>query len=140
MSDGFIVTDLENFSNGLIGLANETMPKECKKFVNTQGLKLRQVTVKVAKSKVKKKTGNYYKAIKKGKVYKYKGNGAWAIRVIGKNHANLIEKGHRIVNKKGQEVGFAKKFNVFESAEKDFESTFNSNVENFIDEVLSKGL
>lgn len=139
MSDGFDIHELTDFEQDLIKLANDTMPKESKKFLRAEGGKLRKNTLAKAKDKVKKDTGNYFKSIKRGKVYNY--DGSLAIRCYSSApHAHLIEKGHRIVDKDGVEHGWKDGYFVFEEAEEEFQPTYFTDCENFIDEVLDKGL
>lgn len=146
-SDGFDIHELTDFEQELIKLAVEVMPRESKKFLNKEGTKLKRCTLNIAKEKVKKKTGNYYKSIKKGKVYKY--NDSLAIRCYASNakdsdksapHAHLIEYGHRLVTKDGREIGWVDGKFVFEESEQEFQGTFFNDCEDFIDEVLDKGL
>ena len=141
MADGFDFKELEQYEKKLLDTAVNKMPRESRKFINGEGTKLRRLTVANAKSKVKKKTGNYHKSIKKGKAYIYQGNGAFSIRVYSRSkHAHLIEDGHRIVTPGGKEKGFALGLKVFERSRRDFESQFYEDIENFIDDVLGKGL
>lgn len=153
MSNTFDIHELEDFTKELLTLANETMPKESRKFLNKEGMALKKETKSVAQQKVKKKTGNYLKGIRKGKVYKWQGK-TLAVRVFAKNdrnaidkktgkriapHAHLIEYGHRqVVN--GKEVGFVKGRYVYESAYKQFQNQYFSDCDKFIDELLEKGL
>lgn len=138
-NDGFDITELTNFEKDLIKLANDTMPKESKSFLRKEGSKLKKVTLAKAKSKVKKKTGAYFRSIKRGKVYNY--NGALSIRTYSSSpHAHLIEKGHIIKDKDGKEHGFKDGLDVFEESEREFQPTYYSDCETFIDEVLDKGL
>lgn len=139
MSDGFDIKELSAFEKKLIALANDKMPKESKKFMKDEGTKLKKATLAKAKQKVKKDTGNYFKSIKRGKVYKY--NGSWAIRdYSGSPHAHLIENGHRQVTKDGKETGFVPGKHVFEEAGKEFQAQYFNDTQNFIDNVLDKGL
>lgn len=139
MADEFDISEFTAFEKNLLKLANDTMPKESKKFMNKEGTKLRKITLSKAKQKVKKDSGNYFKSIKKGKVYKY--NGTWSIRDYSyAPHAHLIENGHRIVTKDGKEIGFKDGEHVFEEASKQFENEFFSDAQDFIDGVLDKGL
>ena len=142
MSDGFDFKELEQYEKKLIDLATKKMPTECKKFVRAEGTKLKRITLRTAKASVKKDTGNYFKSIKRGKAYKYRGNDAWAVRVYSYDpKAHLLENGHRIVTRgKKIEKGFAKGYKVFEKSEKSFQNTFYNDVEDFIDDVLAKGL
>ena len=137
----FDVVELDKYYEKILKIAQDTMPRESKKFMRQEGRKLRTVTRKKARKKVKKKTGNYLKGIKTGKVYKYKGNDALAIRVYGSkpaHHAHLIEYGHIIRNKAGNEIGFVKGYNVFSEAGNDFRKTFEDDTNKFINEVADK--
>lgn len=143
MADGFDMKELTAFEKNLLKLANDTMPKESKKFLRDQGTKLRKKTLAKAKSKVKKQTGNLYAGIKKGKLYTFKGNGGLAIRVYGGKpayHIHLLEYGHKQVTEDGKEVGFVKGEHFFEEAAKEFEGTHYSDVQKFLDSTLEKGL
>lgn len=141
MADGFNINDLTDFEHDLLSLAQNTMPKESKKFLNKEGTVLRKDTLKYAKSKVKKETGNYFKGIKKGKVYKYNVNGALSIRVYGASpHAHLIEYGHKKINKSGEEVGFVQGKHIFEKSANDFENKFYEDTEQFLDNLIEGGL
>jgi len=136
-SDGLDISELTNFETDLLKFANDTMPKESKKFLRSTGTKLKKVTISKAKSKIKKGDGDYFKSIKIGKVYKYKDS--LAIRCYsGDPKAHLLEKGHRQVTKSGEEVGWVDGYHVFEESEKDFESTYNEVAGKFVDEIIDK--
>jgi hypothetical protein len=140
MSNEFDLNELDEFMNELIKLAEKKMPTETKKFLRQEGNKLRKMTLNEAKSSVKKDSGEYHKGIKRGKVYKFEGD-QMSIRVYNsKPHAHLIEYGHRQVTKDGKEVGFVKGKRVFERAAKKFEAEYYSDIEDFLDELLDKGL
>ena len=147
------ISQLDDFSKELLKLATKTKPTETRKFLQTEGNKFRKEIVKTAKSRVKERTGNYIKGIKRGKVYKWQRD-ATAVRVYHRNgkgqrlkngdmpapHAHLIEFGHRIVDKNGNEKGFKKGKNVYRDASKNYEKEFLRNCETFIDDVIEKGL
>ena len=140
MSELFDVSELDKYSAEILKIAQSDMPRESKKFMKTEGRKLRNITRKKARKKVKKRTGNYLKGIKTGKTYIYKGNGGLAIRVYAGNpahHAHLIEKGHRIV-KNGKELGFVKGYNVYKEAGEEFQNEFFNDTEKFIEETAEK--
>lgn len=132
--------ELDLFSEELLNIANKQMPKKTRKFMNQEGQKLKKQTKQRAKQNVKKKTGNYLKSIKKGKVYIYSGNGAFSVRVYGAApHTHLIEQGHNIKNKKdGVVLGRAKAFYVLDKSARAFQSEFEKDIENFIDEVVDE--
>ena len=158
-------SELDGFAQDLLRMANDELPTESKKFLRQEATKLRKKTLNKAKSLTNKQTGNYYKGIKKGKVYHYKDKKNNSIRVYGgSSHAHLIEYGHRqVVNPPkegkvapigngnfaqgvrpgrgiGTETGFVEGLNVFEKAKDEFESEFNSDCEEFIQNVVLEGL
>lgn len=137
-NDGLDISELTSFEKDLMKFANDLLPKESKKFLRETGTKLKKVTLSKAKSKVKKDSGDYFKSIKKGKVYKYNGN-ELAIRCYsGDPVAHLLEKGHRQVTKNGEEIGWVDGLHVFEEAEKEFESTYYDVAQKFVNEVIEK--
>lgn len=143
MADGFDIKELTQFDKNMVKLAHETMPKESKNFLREEGGKLRKLTVAKAKAKVKKRSGNLLKGIKRGKVYSFKGNGGLSIRVYGgkpAHHMHLLEYGHRKVDKDGKEIGFVPGVHFFEEAAKEFEGIHYKDIQKFLDEVLDKGL
>lgn len=129
---------LDKLSKELLNLANGIKDgKETKKFLKKESIKLKNKTISTAKNRVKKKTGNYIKGIKSGKVYEYQG--AYACRTYSTApHAHLIEYGHIKKDRTGREHGFQRGYNVFGTAQKEFEEEFYQDTEKFIDEVLMK--
>lgn len=108
-----------------------------KKFLKSTAKKLKKETLKVAKSKVGKKTGNYERGIKEGKPYEY--DGAYACRVYSTMpHAHLIEHGHIIVGRDGKEKGFKDGYYVFENAASNFEKDYEEEAEKFMDEIIGE--
>lgn len=129
---------LDKLSKELLNLANGIKDgKETKKFLKKESIKLKNKTISTAKNRVKKKTGNYIKGIKSGKVYEYQG--AYACRTYSTApHAHLIEYGHIKKDRTGREHGFQRGYNVFGTAQKEFEEEFYQDTEKFIGEVLMK--
>lgn len=139
--DGFEFSELSDFTKDLLELAENQFPKESRKFLNKQGLKLKKVVVKKAKSIVGKETGNYLESIKKGKVYKFDGD--LSVRAYSSApHAHLIEYGHKQVGHKPNKVvgGFVAGKHIFRQAQSDFSNTFVNDAEKFVGELLEKGL
>lgn len=136
---GFEVSGLDEMTEAL-SMVQKVYPKEVKKFMQSEGNKLKKQTKSKAQSSVKKKTGNYLKGIKRGKYYKYSGNGADAIRVYsGKpaHHGHLIEYGHKTKN--GNRT---KAYHTFKTSADAFESTYESDCDKFADKItepLNKG-
>lgn len=139
-SDGMDGRELEDFTKQLLNLATKTMPRESANFLRTEGNKLRKATTGNAMQKVRELSGNYHKSIKRGKTYKYEGD-SLSVRVYsGDPKSHLIEYGHRIVDKAGQERGFKPGEHVFEESAQQFGNQFVSDCEKFIDKMLDKGL
>lgn len=135
MDDGFDFKELDSFQKQMLEVANDTMPKESKKFIRKEGTKLRKNTAKKARQKVKKKTGKYFKSIKRGKAYYYNSN--LSIRAYSTApHAHLIEKGHRQVTKDGKEVGWVDGQHIFEDSQKEFENEYFEDNEKFVEELV----
>lgn len=136
--DDFKFDEFKKLEKEVLRLAKK-YPKETKKFLQTQGNKLKQTAVKIAKSKVKKKTGNYQKGFKRGKVYKYNDTED-SVRIYNSMpHAHLIEYGHVLKDKNGKEHGFVKGLNVLEKASREYHDKFVAATEDFIDDVIKNG-
>jgi hypothetical protein len=143
VSDGFNLTGLDEFIRDMLDLAQETLPKESKKFLKKNANQLKTATKNKAKELgILEETGNYYSGFKSGKVYKY--NGSMACRAINSSpHAHLLEYGHLQIDKNGNEVGkgFVPGFHPFGKAQEGFKSKYYDNCETFIDEMIrEKGL
>lgn len=137
--DGFSLNEFTELEQRLLKLANDTMQKDTRKFLKKEAKKLAKKTLDKAKTKVKEDDGDYFKSIKSGKVYKFNGN--LSCRSFSSSpHAHLIEHGHRIVDKNGVEHGFKEGEHVFEKASKEFESEYYNDCQNFLDDMLEKGL
>ena len=131
----FDTRELDAYAKELERTSRES-PKLQKKFMRQEGSKLLRRTKSEAK-RVKVKTGNYKKSIKRGKVYEY--DGAQAIRVYSTApHAHLIEDGHRMVTHDGREVGFVPGMHVFEVAGKGFEPEYLADIDDMLDEAVKE--
>ena len=146
MSDGMDIKELTEFAKNFADKASKKYPNKVKKFMRTEGNKLKRRIKAKAKGKLKEKTGNYMKGFKRGKPYKYNSDED-AIRVYNyMPHAHLIEKGHRIVarGKKGQgagaELGFKAGMHIVESTEREFTEEFIKDTEQWVDDLLKEGL
>lgn len=134
----FDFKELTEFSKNCLEMAQKTMPKETRKFLNKEGYKLRKKTRQRAKAEVKKVTGVYHKGWRKGKVYNYKGDKTnQAVRVFNNaRHAHIIEDGRKYT-KDGKEY-FKQGKHILENSTKDFKSDYYSDIDGFIDEVTNK--
>ena len=140
MSDLFDTKGVDDFLQSIKN-TQKAYKKEVKKFMRKEGSELRKRTVKTAKSYVGTKTGNYHKSIKRGKYYKYDGNGADSIRVYSgapAYHGHLIEYGHEMVGHKPNKKrsGYVNGHLVFKSAADSFESNYENDCEKFNNDIM----
>ncbi len=120
--------------------------RESGSFLGKEGTKLKRVVTKIAKSRIKKKTGNYLKGISKQKPYTYyKSKGRKSkdsVKVYGKRppayHTHLIEDGHRKVLWGRRTEEWVKAFYIYRDAEKEYASTFEQNCDDFVEKCLNK--
>ena len=132
------IDGLSDFQNDLLKV-EKNAKKVFREAMRVSGNNAVKHVRKKARSLVKKKTGNYHKSFKRGKVFIDPG-GHFVTRILNKSpHGHLIEDGHRqIVD--GQEVGFVPGKKVMKKAMQEFESSRND-VEEFsraIDKLLER--
>ena len=139
MEAGFDFSELSDFQKDLLNLAKNTMPSETKKFMKKEAGKLARKAKAVAKRETKKKTGNYIKGFKAGKVY-YFGGDLCCRAYNSAPHAHLVEYGHKKLSKGGKDLGFTPGKYPLKKASDSFENEFAGDLETFIDDVLDKGL
>ncbi len=142
MSDGFDISELTKFEKKLASIANDTMPKESRKFIKTEANKLNKSNKSAYKSKgIGTETGNLLKGFKSGKAYKYKG--VWSARAFNSSpHAHLLDQGFMWKPHKGDEgtEKFIPGFHFMDQASKSFENSYYDDVEEFFYQVFRKGL
>lgn len=145
-TSGFDASDLSDLENQLLRLAAKQYPKEAKSFLRTQGNKAKTRLRNRTKSVTKKKTGNLLRGIDKSAPKLYEGS--FQIRVYNKApHAHLIEHGHvmadkfgkPILNEFGQEMWVNGRFPAAQTTN-ELKEIWPGEVEQFIDELLEKGL
>lgn len=139
MADGFEFEELEAFTKDMMSLANDKMPRESKKFIKKETNKLNNKNKSVYKSKgIDEKTGNLLAGFKSGKVYKF--NGSWSCRALNSSpHAHLINDGWVHKSPNGSEK-FIPGFHFLEEAARAFESGYYKDCEDFVSDVINKGL
>ncbi|QEK13724.1 HK97 gp10 family phage protein (plasmid) [Crassaminicella thermophila] len=149
IEDGFDFSDLDNFQKKLLQKAQKEFPRETYRFMRKAGTKKKRYIKRRANQLVKKdknnssKEGraNYHKSWKRGKAYKRNKDNSYNVQVRNNSyHGHLIEYGHRQVTKDGKEVGFVPGKHVLEKASKEFQSQFYKMIEDWLDEMLEKGL
>lgn len=130
------------FENDLLNLAEDfNNGKDMRKFMKKDARSLNKIQRKTAKKLTNKKTGNLIKAknFKAGKVYKSH-NGSPTIRAYTNSpHAHLIDIGHEVISH-GNKKGFREGNHFMEKAQKSFENEHFENTQNFIDDLIKKGL
>lgn len=141
MIDGFDFSELNNYEKRLSELALEQFPRESKSFLRKEGNKLKSITIKNAKLKVNKKTGNLFKGIARGKVYKYKED-EYAVRVYANRkaaHAHLLEYGHDVVKHNQESTGYkAREYKIFRDSEEEFKEKFYNDTKEFLYDIAEK--
>jgi len=118
-------------------------PREAKRMLGRVGNKARTIVRRKARGLVRKHTGNYQKSIKRGKIFEDRNSrGDLTVRVYTSSkiapHAHLIERGHRIVDKHGNEHGFKQGYFVFDKAKAEIERDFDRIIIDEFDRVLSR--
>lgn len=141
MSDFDIdMSGMDLFRENLVTLEKD-FPKQAKSMLGKVGNKAATITKQKARQLVKKKTGNYLRSIKRGIVWKG-ADGQYVVRVYASSkiapHAHLIEEGHRIVDKDGNEHGFKEGLHVFEKAVKEVDSQFESILASEFEKIMNK--
>lgn len=134
--NGFDYTELDELNRDILKLANETMPKESKKFLRKEGTKMTRTMKRKLKTGYKKKTGNLVKMVRKGKAHYSPANGAYRIEIKFAPHMNVVDYGHR--NWKNGKMVRGKE--IKDREEEKFSEEFEEDVLDFIDDLLDKGL
>lgn len=135
-----IIDGLTDFQKSLIS-TDKSLEKSMREAIRVEGNKATAYVRKKAKNEVKKKTGNYHKGFKRGKIF-IGNDGAITTRVInGSPHAHLIEDGHEMVSASGEKLGrFVHGKQILKKGIAEFEQTFDpaSNFAEAIDRLLEK--
>ena len=139
MKDGFDLSELDELIKDL-QLIEKNRPKAAKSFIRKEGTKLKNKTLRKAKSIVKKQeSGNYFDGIKRGEPYLYKGH-ILSIRAFNSApHAHLLEEGHLLISENGKEIGYVKGRHIFEQARNEFQPYYHKHCKKFVDEVFADG-
>lgn len=135
--DGFDDRELQQLFSDLQYLSNtKEFEKENKRFLKKEVNKLKRLTIKTAKSKINKKTGNYLKHLKSGKPYKYQKETLGARVYSYSPHAHLIEYGHRLITVDGKEFGFVDGYGIFKNSYNKYKNIYYKNCYEYLDKIL----
>lgn len=135
-------SQIADFINDL-DLLQQEFPREARAVMRGVGNKAKAKVRSVATSSIVEDTGNYLRAITRGKVWSDDGN-TYNVRVYPKNsiapHAHLIEfgwihTGHEPNKKQGK---FIPGFHIYEHATQQFESEFYSTMEQQFSKIVDK--
>lgn len=160
VSSGLIFSELSDFKQDLLKDISTEYPKAIKKFIKKEARKCSRVAKKIAKrdvgtAKGKKKdwvdTKSYHKKFDSSSVFNFS-TGEYGCKAFNNaQHAKLIENGHfnvprgegenkspRRSGKGGNPVGFTKGQFVFKKTELEFQSQYEKDVENFLDEYFEE--
>ena len=123
---------MDNLQKEIARLAYETAPKESKKFMGQEGLKLARKMKSVLKTVVHKKTGNLTsnKYLKRGRVYTYE-DSTYETRIHFAPHTHLWEYGFNHIS--GKRV---QGHNRIRPLEAQFSETFTQDFDSFVDEII----
>ncbi|MCI5533835.1 MAG: HK97 gp10 family phage protein [Firmicutes bacterium] len=119
----------------------ESLPDEVKGFMRKEARDFRKFVKKRARTAVGRITGNYLRGFAAGKkVYKWS-DAEYNILVFNRApHNHLIELGHELVGHRPNKVkiGRVKAYEVINNAMKEWEDTFESDVENTLIDYVVK--
>ena len=139
--DGFETEELDDFAKNLLKLAQDEFPKETYSFMRKSGSKARTMTARKARSLVNKETGKYHKSFKRGKAYFRRSSRSYEIQIRNSSpHAHLIEYGHILTSENGKVIGFVPGYHVMEKSSKEFNMKFKGLIEDWLDDLIDKGL
>lgn len=138
----FDTREMDQFDRDLLKFVRDTLPTKSKQFMNKEGRTLASKTKQLAKSRVKKKTGSYFKSLKKTKAWQNK-SGGFGVKVISKRppgyHSHLLEYGHRVFYY-GHDTGHkSQAFHIQGDALDDYQPTFYANAVKFAYEMMENG-
>jgi len=131
--------DLEEFYQELDSLV-KNFPKEANRLMMKSGNHARKIVLQRAKQSVVEDTGEYFKSIKRGRVWVEESTGEYKVRAYSRSpHAHLLEYGHRMVSHEPdkRELGFVLGFHIFDKAANDINQQWNKILEEEFDKILS---
>lgn len=131
--------DIDAFIDNISHLL-KAFPKETESFMKAEAREMRKQVVRLAKSRVRKVTGNYFKGFKAGKkVYKWS-DADYNVRVYNSApHAHLIENGYRGLAW-GHPKGWTPGKHIMADGQKQYEPQFAKHVENDLVDFIVKEL
>lgn len=132
---------LSEFQKDLLEVAQDRLPKETNKMMAKAGNRLTTHVRREARSAIDHTsgTGNYYRRIKRGRIFK-DAEGKVVVRAINSApHAHLLEYGHRLV-RGGKEVGFVPGRLIMSAAAKNYDNSgdFEKIISDELDRMLKE--
>lgn len=132
--------ELDVFKRNLELLAHH-FPTKAKQLMGRAGNVAKKMVLRKAKESVIEDKGNYFRSIKRGKVWVDQVTGEYKVRVYSANrHAHLLEYGHRMVghNPDKKELGFVLGFHIFDKAGKEINDEWHRQLMVEFDKLLEK--
>lgn len=160
MAKGFVeldLSELEDYQTVMMETAREMENgKYAKQFLRNTGNKAKRRVVAQAKANVKydpknnwtvngktySPTGNFFAGQRRGKVYWYSPNNAFAVRVFGgapAYHSNWLEYGHEIILPNGNHHGRFEGYGYFEAGMNQYEPEFYKDIDkHIVDKIYNR--
>lgn len=134
------ITEWKKYNKDLLYLIEETLPRECKKFMRREGGRLATASRRKARETVRKKTGNYFKSIKSSRAWKNSRGGYGVKAYSSAPHAHLLESGHEIYIRGYPTGRKSRAFNIMKQANEGFQNKFWKDCEDFVAKVMEEGV
>lgn len=145
---------IDEYRNYMMAIAEKTLPKESKKFLVTEALKLKRRMISYSNSNVPisdkpqtEKHKKYHKSFKLGKTYKY--NEALSKRVFNATYyGKFVEYGRKVAvgyrkfdryRNSTNVKGISKHYNVVENVQKEFDPIYYADTDAWIEKMLEEG-
>ena len=137
---GFDLSELDDFNQRILELADRQFPNETKKFIRRQGNAVKSDMKKAYKQETKKHTGNLLKGVDMDS-YATRTEDGWQIRVRNTApHAHLIEHGHVFYHRGQKTEKWVEGKHIVGKVILRHEQTYPKAVDEFVDQMLEKGL
>ena len=145
---------IEEYRNKMMALAEKDLPKESKKLLAVEALKLKRhmqsyanSNVPVSKLPASERHKKYHASFKTGKTYKY--NEALSKRVFNAAfHGRFVESGRKVAygyhknekySKYPDTKGKSKHYKVVDNVKKEFDPIYYADVDAWIEKMLQEG-
>ena len=129
--------NFESLANDIGRLAGNLSQSEQKKFLKSEAKQFKKAVIRKAQEETTEDTGNYVQGYKVGNPTTH-GNEVAVPTINDSPHGHLIEYGHRIVDKSGNESGFVQGKFILTNAALEYKPIFLINAEQWVDRVIDR--